>query len=75
MKTRQQDLLSMPRESARKENERSKTARRYQHPSNSLEWIEYYWLLLSDPVFRAAPDKRKAYFEYRLGKQYDTSFN
>ncbi len=39
-------------------------------PRRLGEWIEFCWLLTTDPVFRAAPDKRKAYFEYRLGKIY-----
>jgi hypothetical protein len=39
---------------------------------NAVEWVEFYWLLLTNPVFRAAPNKRKAYFEHRLGKIYTT---
>jgi hypothetical protein len=34
------------------------------------EWLEFHWLWLTNSVFRAAPDKRKAYFEHRLGKIY-----
>ena len=34
------------------------------------EWVEFCWLLATNPTFQAAPDKRKAYFEYRLGKIY-----
>jgi hypothetical protein len=39
-------------------------------PMKISEWIEFYWLQLTNPTFRAAADKRKAYFEHRLGKSY-----
>jgi hypothetical protein len=39
-------------------------------PKNLREWAEFCWLFAVDPVFRSAPNKRKAYFEYRLGKIY-----
>jgi hypothetical protein len=39
-------------------------------PTSVREWAEFCWLLAVDPVFRAAPNKRKAYYEYRLGKIY-----
>jgi len=39
-------------------------------PARLGEWIEFCWLLVSSPSFQAARDKRKAYFEYRLGKIY-----
>ena len=39
-------------------------------PRKLAEWIEFGWLLLTNPCFQAARDKRKAYFEYRLGKIY-----
>jgi hypothetical protein len=39
-------------------------------PRKLAEWIEFGWLLLTNPCFQAAHDKRKAYFEYRLGKIY-----
>jgi hypothetical protein len=41
-------------------------------PHNLGEWVEFCWLVLTDPVFSAAPNKRKAYFEYRLSKVYST---
>jgi hypothetical protein len=41
-------------------------------PLKPAEWVEFCWLLLANPVFRAAPDRRKAYFEYRLGTIYTT---
>jgi hypothetical protein len=40
-------------------------------PANLTEWIEFCWLYVASPVFRAAPNKRKAYFEHRLGKIYN----
>ena len=43
-------------------------------PRKLTEWIEYYWLLLSNPSFQSAQNKRKAYFEYRLAKVYNTPF-
>lgn len=43
-------------------------------PARLTEWVEYCWLLLSNPSFQAARDKRKAYFEYRLAKLYNTPF-
>ena len=36
-----------------------------------IRWIEYGWLLVSNPTFRAAHDKRRAYYEYRLSKIYN----
>jgi len=33
-------------------------------------WLEFLWLRLFNPTFRACRDKRKAYFEYRLAKSY-----
>ncbi|HUJ10069.1 MAG TPA: hypothetical protein VL171_08590 [Verrucomicrobiae bacterium] len=43
-------------------------------PGKLTEWIEFYWLLLSNPAFQAASDKRKAYFEHCLAKVYNTPF-
>jgi hypothetical protein len=40
-------------------------------PAKLSEWIEFCWLYVASPVFRAAPNKRKAYFEHRLGKIYN----
>ena len=40
------------------------------HPRGLKQWLEFYWLIATNPVFRASPDKRKAYYEYRLGKYY-----
>jgi len=42
-----------------------------QAPRMFTEWIEFYWLHLVNPTFRAARDKRKAYFEHRLAKLYN----
>jgi hypothetical protein len=46
--------------------------RRKVFPRGLRQWIEFYWLITTNPVFRAAPDKRKAYYEYRLGKFYSS---
>ena len=43
-------------------------------PANLTDWVEFCWLLLASPTFQAARDKRKAYFEYRLAKVYNTPF-
>ena len=40
-------------------------------PANLREWVEFYWLLIVDPTFQKSPDRRKAYFEYRIGKIYN----
>jgi hypothetical protein len=40
-------------------------------PLNLREWVEFYWLLIVDPTFQKSHDKRKAYFEYRVGKVYN----
>jgi hypothetical protein len=40
-------------------------------PAKLTEWIEFCWLYVINPVFRSAPNKRKAYFEHRLGKIYN----
>ena len=39
-------------------------------PKNLGEWVEFCWLLATNTAFRAAPDRRKAYFEHRLAKIY-----
>ena len=39
-------------------------------PATLREWIEFCWLLATNPCFQAARDKRRAYFEYRLGRIY-----
>ena len=39
-------------------------------PTNLREWAEFCWLFAVSPAFRSAPNKRKAYFEHRLGKIY-----
>jgi hypothetical protein len=41
-------------------------------PATLREWVEFYWLMVVNPAFRKAPHKRKAYFEYRLGKIYQS---
>jgi len=43
-------------------------------PATLSDWIEFYWLLLIDPTFQASRNKRKAYFDYRLAKRYNTPF-
>jgi len=40
-------------------------------PVKLSDWIEFCWLYVVSPVFRSAPNKRKAYFEHRLGKIYN----
>jgi hypothetical protein len=35
-------------------------------------WIEFCWLLVSNPGFQAARDKRRAFYEYQQGKGYNT---
>jgi hypothetical protein len=40
-------------------------------PATLAQWLEFCWLLLSNPSFQSAPNKRKAYFEHRLGKLYN----
>ena len=34
--------------------------------------IEYCWLLVTNPSFQAARDKRLAFYEYQLSKRYAT---
>jgi hypothetical protein len=36
-----------------------------------IGWIEYCWLLVSDPSFQAARDKRLAFYQYQVGKHYN----
>lgn len=43
-------------------------------PVNISDWVEFCWLLLIDPTFQASRNKRKAYFDYRLAKQYNIPF-
>ena len=43
-------------------------------PAKLSDWVEFCWLLLVNPTFQSSRDKRKAYFEYRLGKLYTTPF-
>ena len=40
-------------------------------PANLWEWAEFYWLLIVNPTFQRSPDRRKAYFEHRIGKIYN----
>lgn len=39
-------------------------------PATLAEWVEFCWLVVSDPTFVAEKDWRKAYFDYRLAKIY-----
>ena len=32
--------------------------------------IEYCWLLLTNPTFQAARDKRLAFYQHQVGKYY-----
>jgi len=41
-------------------------------PVKFREWLEFFWLWATNPTFRSSRDKRKAYFEHRLGKIYST---
>jgi hypothetical protein len=36
-----------------------------------LRWVETGWLMVSNPTFLHTPDKRQAYYDYRLSKIYD----
>ena len=36
-----------------------------------VRWVEYCWLMVSDPTFQRARDKRQAYYDYRLSKIYN----
>ena len=33
-------------------------------------WVEFGWLLVSNPSFQAARDKRLAFYQYQMGKYY-----
>ena len=37
-----------------------------------LRWLEYGWLLVSNPTFLHTRDKWQAYYDYRLSKFYNT---
>jgi len=37
-------------------------------PSNVKQWLEFFWLWLSNPTFRHSRNKRKAYYEHCLAK-------
>ena len=37
-----------------------------------VRWIGYGWLFLTDLSFKAARNKRQAYYDYRLSKIYNT---
>lgn len=37
-------------------------------PNSLMQWIEYYWLILSNPTFRTARNRRKAYYEHCLAR-------
>jgi hypothetical protein len=45
--------------------------RRIKRRAKLAGWFEYCWLVMTNPTFKAAPDRRKAYYEYRLGKVYN----
>jgi hypothetical protein len=37
-------------------------------PNNWRQWIEYFWLIMSNPTFRTSRDRRKAYYEHCLAR-------
>jgi hypothetical protein len=37
-------------------------------PSNFKQWMEFFWLWMSDSTFRNSHNKRKAYYEHCLAK-------
>ena len=37
-------------------------------PHTWKQWLEYFWLILSNPTFRESKNRRRAYYEYRLAK-------
>jgi|GEM_PF-958765 len=41
-------------------------------PVTFFEWVEFCWLLIVHPTFRASRNKRKTYYEYRLARTYHT---
>jgi hypothetical protein len=36
--------------------------------------IEYCWLLLTNPTFQAARDKRLAFYQHQMGKYYSNLY-
>jgi hypothetical protein len=43
-------------------------------PVTFSEWVEFCWLLIVHPTFRASRNKRRTYYEYRLARIYHTPF-
>jgi hypothetical protein len=41
-------------------------------PVTLRQWVEFCWLLFANPTFQKSSDKRRAYYEYRLGKIYNS---
>jgi len=39
-----------------------------------VRWVESCWLLVSNPTFQHARNKRQAYYDYRLSKIYMRCF-
>jgi hypothetical protein len=37
-----------------------------------IGWVEYCWLLVSNPSFQAAQNKRLAFYQYQQSKGYNT---
>ena len=54
-------------------NQRRKHPEKYP-PYHWYEWFEFFWLWIANPTFQHSPDKRKAYFEFRLGKHFESLF-
>ena len=45
-----------------------RTPKGHSPPTGFKQWMEFFWLWLSDPTFRTSPNKRKAYYEHRLAR-------
>ena len=52
--------------------EKETQMKRIKPTAKLAKWVKVCWLLVSNRSFRAARDKRRAYYEYRLGKGYNT---
>ena len=48
--------------------------RRGKPPYSLLQWVEFLWVSMMHPAFKASRDKHKTYYEYRLAKSYQTPF-
>jgi hypothetical protein len=63
IRTKAFPLLSFP-------SDKGDTMKKLKLSARVMGSVEYCWLLLTNPTFQAARDKRMAFYQYQVGKYY-----